>query len=276
MIRSIQNRPILTFVSLLILNIFLLSIQIRKPSGQILLKSWTLKALSPILSATSYVFAQGFHMWDDYVNLIGTRKQNLRLQQENSRLRMELQRLEELDRLHSRLQDYQKFQAQFQYSTRVARVIAKSAPFWRYSWFLNIGGDDGVRLNDAVITPVGVVGRIVNVTAGTAEVELLTNNNAGAGVQVGENRVQGIAQGNGSDYISIKYISNQEQVQPGDLVTTSGTDRIYPPGLRVGRVISTRNSSQIFKDVSMKPAVDLAVLREALVLAGYRYGSPKP
>ncbi len=275
MIRSLKNRPVLNFVSLLIFNIFLLSVQIRKPSGQILLKGWTLMALSPVLSATSYVFGRGFHLWDDYLNLVGTHKQNLRLQQENSSLRMELRRLEELDRLHARLQNYQKFQEQFQYSTRVARVVAKSAPFWRYSWFLNVGSNDGVRLNDAVITPVGIVGRIVNVTASTAEVELLTNNNAGAGVQVGEKRVQGVAQGNGSDTITIKYISNQEQIHPGDFATTSGTDRIYPPGLPVGRVTTARNSTQIFKEISMKPAVDLAVLQEVLVLTGYRYGLPK-
>ncbi|HEV8130847.1 MAG TPA: rod shape-determining protein MreC [Acidobacteriota bacterium] len=270
MIRALQKRPVLNFVSLLVLNIILLSLQVRKPSGQILLKSWTLNLLSPALSGASYVLGHGFHLWDNYVNLVGTHRQNVRLQQENYRLRLELQRLQELDRFHAQTEDYQKFQSQFDYTTRTGRVIARSAPFWRYALFLNIGSSDGVRVNNAVITPGGVVGRVLNVTANTSEVELITNNNAGVGVQVGDGRVQGVAQGSGSDTIRINYISNQSQVRLGDLVLTSGTDRIYPPGLPVGRVTVSHNSSQIFKEILMKPAVDLSNLQEILVLTGHQ------
>ncbi|MBI3940174.1 MAG: rod shape-determining protein MreC [Acidobacteria bacterium] len=272
MIRAALHRPILNLVALLIFDIFLLSIQMRTPSGQSLLRGWTMAVVSPTISASSYLSHRASTMWDDYVGLVGVRKQNRRLQQENHQLRMELQRLQQLDQLHARMEGYQQFQLQFQYGTVAARIISKSPPFWKSTLLLNVGGNDAVRADGSVITPLGIVGRVVTVAPGTSEVELITNVGASAGVFVGEGRIQGITQGNGDDTISLRYISNQEQVRSGDLVVTSGTDRIYPPGLPVGRVLAAQNSTQqIFKDVTVKPAVNLANLQEVLVLTGYRY-----
>ncbi|MBI4456379.1 MAG: rod shape-determining protein MreC [Acidobacteria bacterium] len=271
MIRSVLSRPVVNLISLLIFNIFLLSVQLRTRSGQSLLKGWTLTLISPVISSSSYLCHQTLRVWDDYVSLVGTRKQNRRLQQEIQQLRVDLQRLQELNRLYLRMESYQKFQSQFQYQTVGARVVGKSPPFWKSTFFLNIGSNDTVRADDAVITPLGIVGRILSVAARTSEVELITNMGAAAGVLVGESRIQGIAQGNGNETLSIRYVSSQEQVHAGDLALTSGTDRIYPPGLPVGRVITAYNTTQISKEITLKPAVNLANVQEVLVLTDYRY-----
>jgi rod shape-determining protein MreC len=271
MIRSILNRPIVHFVSLLVLNIVLLSVQLRAPTGKTLLRSWTLTLLSPVLLGTSYASGRVVTVWEDYVSLVGTHKQNRRLQRENHQLRLDVQRLQELDWMHAQVDVYQRFRAQFQYSTVIARVVSKSPPFWRSTVVLNVGGADGVRVGDAVITTLGVVGRVLNASPVTCEVELITNPGAGVGIRVGEGRVQGVTQGSGDETLSIRYISNQEQVHPGDLVVTSGTDRIYPPGLPVGRVVVSQNSSQVFKDVTLKTLTNLPNLQEVMVLTGYHF-----
>jgi rod shape-determining protein MreC len=271
MIRRILNQPIMHFVSLLVLNIVLLSVQLRAPTGKTLLRSWTLTLLSPVLSGTSYVSGRVVTIWEDYVNLVGTHKQNRRLQRENHQLRLDVRRLQELERMHAQLDAYQRFQTQFQYSMVIARVVSKSPPFWRSSVVLNVGSADAVRAGNAVITTLGVVGRVLNTSPVACEAELITNPGAGVGVLVGEGRVQGITQGSGDETLSIRYISNQEQVQPGDLVVTSGTDRIYPPGLPVGRVVVSQNSSQVFKDVTLKTLANLPNLQEVMVLTGYHF-----
>ncbi|HEY2933709.1 MAG TPA: rod shape-determining protein MreC [Acidobacteriota bacterium] len=276
MIFNVQKRPLLNFVLLLILNVFLLSIQLRSPGGQTFLKIWMLSVASPVMASTSYVAGRGFRLWGDYVNLIGTHRQNQRLTQENQRLRMELRRLEELGRMQVRIAEYQKFQEQFQYTTRMARVIAKSPPFWKFTILVNAGSNDGVQPNSAVIAPGGIVGRVLNTTPRTSEVELINNAGAGAGVFVGGNRVQGIAQGGGSEVLGVRFVSNQENIRSGDSVITSGTDRIYPPGLPVGRVSAARNSNHIFKEITLKPAVNLSLLEEVLVITGYKYSAPPP
>ena len=271
MIRGILNRPILHFASLLVLNIVLLSVQLRAPTGKTLLRTWTLTLLSPVLSGTSNATGRVVTMWENYVNLVGTHKQNRRLQRENHQLRLDVQRLQELDRMHAQIDVYERFQAQFQYSTVIARVVSKSPPFWRSSVVLNVGSADAVRAGDAVITTLGVVGRVLSASPATCEVELITNPGAGVGVLVGDGRVQGVTQGSGDETLSIRYISNQEHVQSGDLVVSSGTDRIYPPGLPVGRVAVSKNSSEVFKDVTLRTLANLPNLQEVMVLTGYHF-----
>ncbi|MBI2820939.1 MAG: rod shape-determining protein MreC [Acidobacteria bacterium] len=271
MMRRLLAYPTLNLAGLLVVNIVLLSIQIRTPGGHTLIRSWALGMLSPMMLASSYVSAQASEVWENYVSLIGIRRQNRRLQQENLRLRVELQRLRELDQMNLRMEDYRRFQQQFQYETLLAGVVAKSPPFWRSTLLVNAGSSQSVRPDDAVMTPLGIVGRVVGVSLATAEVELITSSGTAVGVVVGEGRVPGIAQGNGDGTLSVRYISNVEPVQAGDLVLTSGTDRIYPPGLAVGRVRSASNGTQIFKEIGLNPIVNLANLQEVLVLTGYDY-----
>ena len=271
MIRSLFARPAVNLAVLLVFNLLTLSIQLRNPGGQVLLKTWAWELLAPVASASTSVSGKAVRTWEDYVSLSAARKQNRRLQQENYDLRMELQKLRELDRLHSRVEDYRRFQSEFQYTTVVARVVGKSPPFWKSMIVLNVGSNDGVRTDNAVVTPVGIVGRVLSATASAAEAELITNTGAAAGVLVGEGRIQGITQGIAEGTIGVRYIPSQEQVRMGDVVVTSGTDRVYPAGLPVGRVSWEHNSGQIYKDVHLRPAVNLANLQEVLVITGYHF-----
>ena len=271
MIRFLVQRPVANLAVLLVLNLLMLSVQLRTPGGDRLLKIWAWDAAAPLASTSSRLTGSAGTLWQDYGNLLGVRQQNRRLQQENYDLRMELQRLRELDRLNLRLEDYRRFQSEFLYSTVVARIIGKSPPFWKTTILLNAGSKDGVKPDSAILTPLGVVGRVLVAAHSTSEAELITNPGAATGVLVGDNRIQGIAQGTAEENVRVQYIASQERIQVGDAAVTSGTDRIYPPGLPVGRIVREQNSGEIYKEVYLGPAVNLANLQEVLIITGYQY-----
>jgi rod shape-determining protein MreC len=119
---------------------------------------------------------------------------------------------------------------------RAARVIVnvRKAPFG--GMILDQGDDAGLRPDQGVIAPEGVVGRIWDVGATQSSLLPLDSYNASTGVMLARSRATGVLQGLGPGKAAIRYIGNQEVVQVGEPVFTSGLDRVFPRGLLVGYV----------------------------------------
>ena len=92
-----------------------------------------------------------------------------------------------------------------------------------------------------VVTPDGIVGRVVGVGPVTAQVMLITDERAAAGAvvgQLGQSNALGSVRGYGKNgLLEMRYVSGLETVNVGDYVVTTGQDGIYPPGLNVGAVV---------------------------------------
>lgn len=125
-------------------------------------------------------------------------------------------------------------------STRGARVLLSpvGAPFG--GLILDQGADTGLKADQGVIAPDGVVGRIWSVGATQSEVLPADAPNASIGVMLARSRAAGVLQGLGSNRGEIRYLNNQEVVQPGEAVYTSGLDQVFPRGLLVGYVTEVK------------------------------------
>jgi rod shape-determining protein MreC len=119
---------------------------------------------------------------------------------------------------------------------RAARVIVnvRKAPFG--GMILNQGAEAGLVPDQGVIAPEGVVGRLWDVGPTQASLLPLDAYNASTGVMLARSRATGVLQGLGPGKAAIRYIGNQEVVQVGEPVFTSGLDRVFPRGLLVGYV----------------------------------------
>jgi len=119
---------------------------------------------------------------------------------------------------------------------RAARVIVnvRKAPFG--GMILDQGADAGLVPDQGVIAPEGVVGRLWDVGATQSSLLPLDAYNASTGVMLARSRATGVLQGLGPGKAAIRYIGNQEVVQVGEPVFTSGLDRVFPRGLLVGYV----------------------------------------
>ena len=131
--------------------------------------------------------------------------------------------------------------------------------------FIDKGSDSGLTTDLAVITPEGVVGKILAIFPHSAQVLLITDPSSGVGVTLAQSRVQGILKGGSNSFCDLHYVMNEEVVNRGEAVVTSGLDQVYPKGLPVGTVVNVGDGN-IYKTITVKPAVDLNRLEMVLVV----------
>jgi rod shape-determining protein MreC len=123
-----------------------------------------------------------------------------------------------------------------------------------------------------VISPTGVVGRVIAVGPRAARVQVLLDRDSGAGVLIERSRVSGVVSGQviqpetGAADLLLKYVSERADVAEGDVVVTSGFDRIYPKGLVVGRVSYVGEGSGLLKEIRVEPSARFDRLEEVLVV----------
>src|SRR5206468_1345549 len=98
------------------------------------------------------------------------------------------------------------------------------------------GGRDRVRRNATVVNADGVVGRVIEVTPTASRVLLIVDSRSAVGALLQRSRDLAVVEGRSERTLHLKYLSRAAQVEPGDLVVTSGQGGIFPKGLVVGRI----------------------------------------
>ena len=200
--------------------------------------------------------------------LLDFRSENEWLRKRLQTLEIERQRLLEAEATNRRLQQLLNFRSELPAGAITASIIASSATSWFQSCVLNKGSADGLRKGMAVVTPLGVVGKVVSVTSRTAKVLLLTDPNSGIDVLIQRTRSRGIVSGSLESGTVLKYMKRSEDVQEGDRLVTSGMDNVFPKGLLVGTVIKVRKQNRgLFQSVEVWPAVHAERVEEVLVVS---------
>jgi len=204
----------------------------------------------------------------NYINLRDVRQQNLELQREIDRLRLEQSRLQQDVAQARRLQDLLRFKEQFIAKTLAAQVIGTSGTDLSRVIYVDRGTQDGVATGMAVITPDGIVGKISRADRRTSQVLLITDPSSGAGVLLERQRLNGVLKGSSRGYPEIQNVMGDEKIEVGDSVITTGGDRVFPKGFKVGSVVNVAPDSERdpFLNIKVKPAADLTRLEEVLIV----------
>ena len=132
--------------------------------------------------------------------------------------------------------------------------------------YIDKGSSDGIKPDMAVITPTGIVGKIVQVFPGSAQVLPINDQLSGVGAALKALRLQGILKGAANGTTTLQYIMSDEPVKPGEEVITSGGDRIFPKGLPIGTVASVEPGKDLFLNIRVIPSARLDRLEEVLVV----------
>jgi rod shape-determining protein MreC len=117
----------------------------------------------------------------------------------------------------------------------------------------------------AVVTPDGIVGKVLAAYPTASQVLLVTDPVFAAGVISQKNRVQGTLKGQGHGTVLIDYIQNEQPVEVGEWFYTSGDDRVFPKGLPVGEVKTVR-PGKTFKEILVLPSGVQGGLEEVLIM----------
>ncbi|MDY7019996.1 MAG: rod shape-determining protein MreC [Cyanobacteriota bacterium] len=133
----------------------------------------------------------------------------------------------------------------------VAPVIARNAEHWWQQITLGRGSKNGIKVDDLVMGPGGVVGRIVSVTPNTSQVLLLSDPTSRVGIAVSRTRQMGYLKGQGKNEGVMEFFENIPKVKPDDVVVTSAFSQIFPAGWPVGKVVSV--------DINKAPAPEAVI-----------------
>jgi len=262
-----KNQVPLSSFCCLLLSIYILTAAARgqlknEPLSAVLM--WILRPLQ-IASQGTANWVKGFQ--ENYDTLAGFRSENERLRKRIQSLEIEKQRLLEAEATNLRLKQQLDFRSHLTGAAITATIIANSASSWFQSCTIDKGSADGVQKGMAVVTPLGVVGQVVSVTARTAKVLLLTDPNSGIDVVVQRTRSRGIVSGSLENGTVLKYVKRSEDIQAGDRLITSGLDGVFPKGMMVGAVIKVRKQHLgLFQFIEVLPAVQSARVEEVLVV----------
>ncbi len=260
-----RHRPFFVLLAVLIAQLLLLSFQITRNHNVRLIRVWTVAAIDPFERSLRGMVDLSTNAWNTYSELWHAQEENRQLHIELASAQAQIQQLSEQAVASERLRSLLDFKKQLPFQTAAAEVIGSSPGDSSNAVFIDKGSNDGLSKDLAVITPQGIIGKIVAIYPRTSQVLLLTDPSSGVGVTVAQIRVQGILKGNSRNLCRIQYVMNEEPIKPGDVVLSSGLDQVFPKGLPVGTVVEVSDGN-IYRNITVKPAVDLSRVEEVLVV----------
>jgi len=230
--------------------------------------------VSPLTSIQTWVSLQ-FQGVETFISasqdIRDIRQQNTALEAENARMQAQIvelqQQLVEYEIL-SALLEFARANPDHQYIG--AAVIGRDpSPFLNYI-IINRGSDDGLKRGMPVVTQNGLAGRIVQVTATGARVSLITDPASRINVRVEPSRSAAVLTGSVTGDISLEQIPQDADVNPGNLILTSGLGGNYPPNIIVGQITSVRSfENALFQSASVQPVSDFSDLSIVLVIINF-------
>ena len=210
--------------------------------------------------------------WDWLSSSLRTRRELLG---ENAALKdaarendLKLLRLEAIEQENRRLRGLVNAAPPDAERVQAAIVLRVDLDRLRHRVLIDRGSRDGVVRGQPVIDAHGVFGQTINVGPQAAEVILLSDPTHAVPVQVQRNGLRTIAVGTGdSARLTLPYLPRNADVQPADLLLSSGLGGVFPAGLPVARIVEVRRDpSQPLAIVSARPAAELDRDREVLLL----------
>jgi rod shape-determining protein MreC len=264
-ILDIRQRTGWLFMAVVVGHILLITTQVSTRRGVPVLEALTFGVFAEVQRAATSGIGSVRDVWQNYFALQETRQENQNLRAEVAQLRVGLQQERALAEQSRMLQKLLDIKTETTLKTTAAYVIAGGAsPDFR-TVTIDKGTSSGLLPDMAVISPAGVVGRIVLPTSRAAKVQLLIDRDAAAGAVAERSRAQGVVVGTGTS-LRLDHVPGTADIKVGDRVVTSGIEGIYPKGFEIGQIESIERRAGEFSIVSIRPAVEFSSLEAVLVV----------
>ena len=263
---DIRQRPGVLLGAAILMHVVLISAQVNTASGLPVLQVVTFGSFAEVQRGTMAMVGGVRNLWSGYVALKDAHRENDALKHELQILQVRLQEERAQAQRTDSLRQLLELRERADLDTTAAEVIAAAAsPDFR-TVTIDKGTGEGLKTDMAVISPAGVVGRVILPSGRAAKVQLLIDRNAAAGALIERTRVQGVVEGFGDGSLRMEYVPGTADVKPGDLVVTSGIDGIYPKGFVIGTIEQVERGSGGYHLITVRPAVDFTRLEEVLVV----------
>ncbi len=255
------RKRLLLFFSLVIVSFILMTYQSnRKISNPLRLLKY------PVNAANNTIHAMCSSIKGSFKKMRLRDEENRRLREENDNLLMERQRYRDAALENARLRDLLSLKEKEKKYITAARVIARGNERWANTLVIDKGSRDGIEKDMAVITPRGLVGKILSSSDSYSSVLLINDINFSAAIRLHESRTEGIISGTGSKTCILKYVSHEYEVKANEMVLTSGLDSLFPEDIPVGSVTKiTKKGAGLFQNIEVTPFQDTKTLEEVVI-----------
>ncbi len=202
-------------------------------------------------------------------------EENERLFLENEELKVEVNRLKQLEEENRKLSELLETEQRYPaYEMSTADIIAKNSNYWYDTFIINKGSNDGVEYNMVVLANGGLVGRITEVGPNYSKVTSIINEANSVSVKNSRTGDLGILKGSseliGDNLAIVEYLDLDSNIVVGDEIVTSHLSDIYPSNLVVGTVINVYvNDDNVTKSAIIEPTVDFKKLDKVLIVKDF-------
>jgi rod shape-determining protein MreC len=222
---------------------------------------------SPIITSIARINNGVSGIWNDYLDLVGARKENKLLRENIKELNSRIIASREAMLANERLKKLLEMKESLKISSLTATVVGEDASPWFKTILIDRGSADGLKEGMPVIASDGIIGQIVKVAVKSSRVLLITDHASGVAGLIQRSRARGVVKGKGDGTCILEFSLSAEDVTVGDTVITSGIGGVFPKGLKIGEVSMVKKGEYgIFQTVDVRPTVNLARLEEVLVL----------
>ena len=260
-----RYRNITVLLLVIVAQLVLLAVQVKNDQDVRIIRVWTVTAVTPAARVAEWLRSSSIGLIRNYVTLHNADAENRQLQQEVGRLKMDNIFLRNELATADRARALQVFQTQIQSRTLAANVIGIGAGSNSKVVFVNRGSAEGVMRGMAVVTPDGIVGKVIAAYPTASEVQLVTDADFAAGVVSQKTQVRGTLKGQGTPLCKVDYIPYEDKLEVGETFYTSGDDRVFPRGFPVGIVKSVRQATP-FKEILVDPAALKHGIEDVLIV----------
>lgn len=257
---------LIVIVFFVMVNFIILTVSSKDKLPDTGIERISIALTSPFQTAFSRTLMAVQSVWQDYFAIVSAAKEYARLKRELALAMESVGRFKELELENIRLRKFIRFQDIKEETVVAAKVIGRDPSPWFRTIMINKGAKDGLKRGLPVLVSEGIVGQIIAVSNRYSKVILITDRNSAVDALVQTSRARGIVKGNDTELCSFRYVLRKNNIEPGEMIISSGLDGVFPKGLRIGWVVELKeNSSQLFQEITIKTCVDFDKLEEVLV-----------
>lgn len=265
----VERRPTLLLLIVLSALFVLMSLSSRtRVLGQTrtLFERTVMTIFSPVPKLVNWVGQNAQDIYHGYVDMRRSVAENFELNRKVAQLTGENLMLRRSHEDLSRMRALLWYSQELAMPTMLGQVVMLDNSSRFKSMIIDRGSEAGVEINDVIVNPGGLVGRVVLTTRDLAKIQLITDVNSSVGALNERTRRQGTIRGDGRGILEFHNIPNLSDVAVGDNIVTAGIDGIYPKGIPIARVSKAEDGKGLFKSVLCVPTVDFSRLEEVLII----------
>ena len=230
-------------------------------------EGFLIEAFAPIQRGTVSAKEKVANMFDHYVMIVNTSKDNARLRKTVDELENKIFEFQEVKKENERLKQLLQFGKEIPREKVLAQIVSWDASNEFKVLRINKGSSDGLKKMSPVITMNGLVGYVYRLTPHYADILTILDQNNRVDSIVARTRSHGVVEGISEFKCRLKYLNRTEKVEVGDEVITAGLGNIYPKGIKVGKITKIdKENYGITQSIVVTPSVNFHKLEEVVVL----------